>query len=77
MSHDGVNATLPSDMTPEAITIEQAVGLLDARAGRGSKKKAPPKPRSTARKAPARPKATKPSPVTSQKKAARKAKAGK
>ena len=35
VSHDGVNATLPSDMTPEAITLEQAVGLLDARAARG------------------------------------------
>ena len=31
VSHDGVNATLSSDMTPEAITLEQAVGLLDAR----------------------------------------------
>src|SRR5204862_3969273 len=31
-SHDGVNATLPSDMTPETVTLEQAVGLLDARA---------------------------------------------
>jgi DNA topoisomerase-1 len=34
-SHDGINATLPSDMTPETITLEQAVGLLDARAARG------------------------------------------
>ena len=32
VSHDGVNATLPSDMTPETITLEQAVALLDARA---------------------------------------------
>jgi DNA topoisomerase I len=42
-SHDGVNATLPSDMTPETITLEQAVGLVDARAaqgGNGKKKKA-------------------------------------
>ncbi|MET0631851.1 MAG: topoisomerase C-terminal repeat-containing protein, partial [Xanthobacteraceae bacterium] len=40
-SHDGVNATLPSDMTPETITLEQAVTLLDARAARGGGKKAP------------------------------------
>jgi DNA topoisomerase-1 len=37
-SHDGVNATLPSDMTPETITLEQAVGLLDARAAQGGGK---------------------------------------
>ncbi len=35
VSHDGVNATLPADIVPEAITIAQAVGLLDARAARG------------------------------------------
>jgi DNA topoisomerase I len=40
-SHDGVNATLPSDMTPETVTLEQAVVLLDARAARGGGKKAP------------------------------------
>ena len=40
-SHDGVNATLPSDMTPETITLEHAVVLLDARAARGGGKKAP------------------------------------
>jgi DNA topoisomerase-1 len=45
VSHDGVNATLPSDMTPDAITLEQAIGLLDARAARGGNgKKAPKKP---------------------------------
>jgi DNA topoisomerase I len=63
-SHDGVNATLPSDMTPEAITLEQAVGLLDARAARGGNgKKAPAKkaktaaekaPKAAAEKAPAK-----------------------
>jgi len=44
-------------MTPETITLEQAVGLLDARAARGGGKKPPAKARSTARKAPAKPKA--------------------
>ncbi len=90
VSHDGVNATLPSDMTPETITLEQAVGLIDARAARGGGKKASAKtsakspatakPRSTARKARAKPKTT-PAPAPppaarAAKKPARKAKAG-
>jgi DNA topoisomerase-1 len=66
VSHAGVNATLPSDVTPEAITLEQAIGLLEARAARGpGKKKHPAKqtkeipkqaarPRSNARKASAK-----------------------
>jgi DNA topoisomerase I len=48
VSHDGVNATLPADMTPETVTLEQAVGLLEARIAKGggktkSRKKAAPK----------------------------------
>jgi DNA topoisomerase-1 len=45
VSHDGVNATLPSDKTPENVTLEEAVALIDARiaAGGGKKKKAAPK----------------------------------
>jgi DNA topoisomerase-1 len=45
VSHDGVNATLPSDMAPETVTLEQALPLLDARAARGTGKnrKAPSK----------------------------------
>jgi DNA topoisomerase I len=39
VSHDGVNATLPSDMTPETVTLEQAVGLIEARGARGGGKK--------------------------------------
>ena len=73
VNHDGINATLSSDMTPETITLEQAVGLLDARAARGGKKP-PAKARSTARKAPAKPKAAakaKP-PVSTDAKPARK-----
>ena len=36
VSHNGVNATLPSDKTPEEITLDEAIGLLDARAERTS-----------------------------------------
>jgi len=38
VSHDGVNATLPNDITPETITLEQAIGLLDARIAKGGGK---------------------------------------
>src|SRR5262249_11645219 len=48
VNHDGVNATLPSDMTPDAVTLEQAVGLLDARAARGGNGKKAPKAAKTA-----------------------------
>jgi DNA topoisomerase-1 len=36
VSHAGVNATLPRDKTPETITLDEAVALLDARAERGA-----------------------------------------
>ena len=41
VSHDGVNATIPSDKTPQTITLEEAVGLIESRiaAGAGGKKK--------------------------------------
>ena len=55
-SHDGVNATLPSHLTPETITLEEAVGLLEARSARGGKKPAA-KPRAAAPKAASKPKA--------------------
>ena len=35
-----VNATLPKDMTPEDVTLEQALELVNAKAGSGGKKKA-------------------------------------
>ena len=38
VSHAGVNATLPSDMTPDTVTLEQAVGLLEARIAKGGGK---------------------------------------
>jgi DNA topoisomerase-1 len=59
VSHDGVNASLPSDKSPDDITIDEAVGLLDARASGGK----PPAPRRRpARAAKAKP-APKPAPV--------------
>jgi DNA topoisomerase-1 len=46
VSHDGVNATLPSDKTPETVTLEEAVALIDARAERNG-----PAPHARPRKA--------------------------
>jgi DNA topoisomerase I len=40
VSHDGVNATLTGGITPENVTVEQAVGLLEARIAKGGGKKA-------------------------------------
>jgi DNA topoisomerase I len=45
VSHDGVNATLPADKTPETVTLDEAVALIDAKAGDGS---TPPKQRTGA-----------------------------
>ncbi len=47
VSHDGVNATLPADKTPETITLEEAVALIDARAERNG-----PAPHARPRKRP-------------------------
>jgi DNA topoisomerase-1 len=49
-SHDGVNATLPAHLSPDSITLEQAVGLLEARSARGGGKRRV-KPRGGAGKA--------------------------
>ncbi|MCB1356050.1 MAG: topoisomerase DNA-binding C4 zinc finger domain-containing protein, partial [Maritimibacter sp.] len=61
-----VNATLPKEMTPESITIEQAVALVEEKAAKGGKKtakKAPAKKttakKTAAKKAPAKKAATK------------------
>jgi DNA topoisomerase-1 len=78
VNHDGVNATLPSDMTVDAITLEQAVGLIEARSARGGGKKRAAAPRSTARKAPGKAKAAaqpKPPASADKKPRTRKAKA--
>jgi DNA topoisomerase-1 len=49
VSHDGVNATLPADKTPDTITLDEAVALLDARAERSGP--APARPRKAKRAA--------------------------
>jgi len=36
VSHNGVNATLPAEITPDTVTLAQAVELLDARAGKSA-----------------------------------------
>ncbi len=36
VSHDGVNANLPADKTPETVTLDEAAALIDARAERGA-----------------------------------------
>ena len=62
-------------MTVDAITLEQAVGLIEARSARGGGKKRAAAPRSSARKAPGKVKAaTQPKPPA-KKPRARKAKA--
>ncbi len=43
VSHNGVNATLPSDKTPDTVTLAEAVALIDARAGSGPSPHARPR----------------------------------
>jgi DNA topoisomerase I len=72
VSHDGVNASLPSDKTPESVTLEEAVSLLDARATNG---RPPAQRRRPARAAAAKPARAKPAPApAAAKKPSRKAK---
>jgi DNA topoisomerase-1 len=58
VSHAGINATLRGDVTPETITLDQAVGLIDARAEAGggsrARRKAPPRQAASAAKTKAR-----------------------
>jgi DNA topoisomerase-1 len=55
VSHAGVNATLTGDKTPETVTLEEAVGLIDARAESGgssrSRRKAAPRKAASGAKA--------------------------
>ena len=74
-----VNATLPKELEPEAVTLEQALPLIEAKASKGGRKKAAPKkaaskaPTKTAAKAAAKkPAAKKAATKTPVKKTARK-----
>ncbi|MET3838795.1 type I DNA topoisomerase [Bradyrhizobium sp. OAE829] len=75
----GVNATIPSDKTPDTITLAEAIALIDERAAKGGgkpkrgAKKAAPKKTSKA-KAPVDPDAPKPAKKAAVKKAAAKPK---
>ena len=70
VSHDGVNATLPGEKTPDSITLEEAVALLDARIAAGGGKK-----RKTASKAAPKGANAKPAKASPKTKASIKAKA--
>jgi DNA topoisomerase-1 len=78
----GVNATIPSDKTPETITLAEAIALIDERAAkgggkpkRGAKKAAPKKAAAKKTDKPADPDAPKPAKKAVAKKAAAKPKA--
>ena len=69
VKHGKTNATIPPEMTPETITLEQALGLIAEREAKGGGKKKPAK-KAAAKKAPAKKAAAKKKPA---KKAAKKA----
>ena len=50
VKHGKTNATLPKEVTPDTVTLEQAVELIDARAKKPAKKKAAPKKKAPAKK---------------------------
>jgi DNA topoisomerase-1 len=50
VKHAKTNATLPKDVTPDAVTLEQAIELINAKATKGGKKKAPTKKKAPAKK---------------------------
>jgi DNA topoisomerase I len=68
---DKVNATLPKDMAPEDVTREQAIGIVNDKAGKGGKTKAKAAPRKAGAK-PAAKTAPKAAKAPAKKPAARK-----
>ncbi|MBI2719906.1 MAG: type I DNA topoisomerase [Rhizobiales bacterium] len=72
VKHGKVNATLPRDMDPQSVTLEQAVDLIVARTGKEAKPRTPKKTaaKKPARKAPAKksakPKKAKPAAVAAE-----------
>jgi len=79
VSHNGVNATLPSDKTPENVSLEDAVALIDAKSGSAAPKRAARRSRKSAAPKPRRPKsralASAPAPAAPPRKAVRSRKA--
>jgi DNA topoisomerase-1 len=69
VKHASVNATIPNGKDPAAITVEEAIELIAARAAKGSKKPAKKATKKTARKAPA--KSAKPASKSSKSKSAK------
>jgi DNA topoisomerase-1 len=51
VSHNKVNATLPSTSDPATVSLEEAVALIEARAGKSGKKAAKPKKEKKAKEA--------------------------
>lgn len=73
VSHDGVNATLPADKTPETVTLAEAITLIDARAAQGGgKKRGGAKARAPSKAKPVADAASKPEKSAEKPKAARK-----
>ena len=56
VKHGGINATVPNDLKPEELTLDQAISLLAERAAKGGAKK-PARAKKAAPKAKAKPKA--------------------
>jgi DNA topoisomerase-1 len=56
VKHGGINATVPKDLKPEELTLDQAISLLAERAAKGGAKK-PARAKKAAPKAKAKPKA--------------------
>ncbi len=50
VNHGKVNATLPKDKDPQSVTLEEALALLEAKAGKAPKKKAAAKKKAPAKK---------------------------
>ena len=68
-----INATLPRDLKPEDVTIEQALALIEAKAASGGKTRKAPAKKAAAKKAPAKKATTKAKPAAKAKTAKAKA----
>ncbi len=60
VSHDGVNATLPRDKTPDAITLAEALALIEERIAKGGGKRPARKAAKAAKPKSAKPKSSPP-----------------